>query len=297
MPPAANNLNALIEIRVRRAMAIGSGRRLRRREKIPTIEWPRGARLLYLQELRRLLRRLRDAVDRAMTPAWPGGVMRFDAPGDPADIDLPDIEDVLPEADVEAVAVTVGRKVSDHNKVQVNKQLRSRLGIDFLHHEPELQEHLDLFTRDNVRLIRRLTTQVYDDVQGAVLAGARTGTRVEDLQEELEQRFGFAEKRAALIARDQVGKLNSELTQLRHEAVGVVEYVWSTSRDERVRPDHAALDDKTFRYDAPPIVDRRTGRRAHPGGDIQCRCGAIPVMDDLFAQLERMEAPMAEAAE
>jgi SPP1 gp7 family putative phage head morphogenesis protein len=54
----------------------------------------------------------------------------------------------------------------------------------------------------------------------------------------------------------------------------VEEYVWSTSRDERVRPSHSAKDGKRFKWNDPPSD---TG---HPGNEIQCRCVAIPVLDD-----------------
>jgi uncharacterized protein with gpF-like domain len=33
-----------------------------------------------------------------------------------------------------------------------------------------------------------------------------------------------------------------------------------------------------FKYSEPPIVDVRTGRRANPGEDFQCRCTANPII-------------------
>jgi len=73
-------------------------------------------------------------------------------------------------------------------------------------------------------------------------------------------------------------KLNAQITQVRHEAAGVTEFIWRTSKDERVRADHEILDGKRFRYDEPPIVDRRRGDRALPGVYFQCRCIAEPVI-------------------
>lgn len=60
---------------------------------------------------------------------------------------------------------------------------------------------------------------------------------------------------------------------------GVQEYIWSDSGDSRVRSGHHRLNGKKFRWDDPPVVDERTGRRCHPGEDFQCRCVAIPVFD------------------
>ena len=82
-----------------------------------------------------------------------------------------------------------------------------------------------------------------------------------------------------MLARDQIAKLNGDITQQQQQDAGVVEYVWSTSGDSRVRPSHAALNHKRFRWDDPPVVDEKTGRRCHPGKDYQCRCCALPVFN------------------
>jgi SPP1 gp7 family putative phage head morphogenesis protein len=69
-----------------------------------------------------------------------------------------------------------------------------------------------------------------------------------------------------------------QVTQARHQAAGVTEYVWRTSRDERVRQRHKELDGSRQKYSDPPVVDEATGRRAHPSDDFQCRCTADPVL-------------------
>ena len=51
---------------------------------------------------------------------------------------------------------------------------------------------------------------------------------------------------------------------------GYGRYIWTTRRDDRVRPDHARLEGGIFRWDDPPVVDLRSGRRRHPGEDYQC---------------------------
>ncbi len=49
-------------------------------------------------------------------------------------------------------------------------------------------------------------------------------------------------------------KLNGEIAQARHKAAGVTEYVWRTSRDERVRSRHKALEGTRHAYSEPPVV-------------------------------------------
>ena len=80
-------------------------------------------------------------------------------------------------------------------------------------------------------------------------------------------------KRAKLIARDQTQKVNAAVTQGRQSNLGVTEYIWRTSSDERVRESHKSKNGKRFRWDSPPAD---TG---HPGQDIQCRCVAEPVIE------------------
>jgi SPP1 gp7 family putative phage head morphogenesis protein len=106
--------------------------------------------------------------------------------------------------------------------------------------------------------------------------------------------LGITQRHARLIARDQIGKLNGQVTQTTQRLAGVTEYVWVTSDDERVRgtpggrypkakPSHFALDGETFRWDQPPMSGPGTQRR-NPGEPIQCRCWGDPKLpDDIMA--------------
>lgn len=80
------------------------------------------------------------------------------------------------------------------------------------------------------------------------------------------------QSRYEFIARDQTSKLIGELDRLRQQQIGVDEYDWATSADERVRPTHRSKNGKRFRWDEPPP---ETG---HPGEDYQCRCVARAVI-------------------
>lgn len=88
-----------------------------------------------------------------------------------------------------------------------------------------------------------------------------------------------AKRHAQFIARDQMAKLNANITQQQQSDAGVTEYVWRTVGDGRVRESHRHLNNKRFKYSDPPVVDNKTGRRANPGEDYQCRCVALPVFD------------------
>jgi SPP1 gp7 family putative phage head morphogenesis protein len=93
-----------------------------------------------------------------------------------------------------------------------------------------------------------------------------------DLETEFRQhgvplRFGTIRGRASVIARDQLGTLNSRLTRARHELVGVARYRWVTMGDDLVRDEHAERNGQEFEWDDPPPD-------GHPGEPINCRCHA-----------------------
>ncbi len=175
-----------------------------------------------------------------------------------------------------AVLDVVAARVATHSARQWSAAL-AKLGVKLLDgREPHINHLHSLWQHRNLDLITSLSAEHVDRVR-QVLEEHR-GARVEEIAERIQGATGASEAQASLIARDQVLKLNAQITQARHQAAGITEYVWRTSRDERVRPRHKHLDGTRQRYSAPPVVDPRTGRRGHPGEDYPCRCTADPVI-------------------
>lgn len=116
---------------------------------------------------------------------------------------------------------------------------------------------------------------VLSRVVGAVAEAGGTAT---EAAAELRAAAGRAVRGATTRARAAVLGLGSRVNRRLQRAAGVTEYIWRTRRDWRVRPDHQDLDDTIQDWAHPPVVDMRTGRRAHPGEDFLCRCVAIPVL-------------------
>ena len=152
------------------------------------------------------------------------------------------------------------------------------LAIDLAREPAAVTAVLDAWRRENVSLISSLADRLHADVFATVREHTQKGTRVETLGRLIAERYSVSRSRANTIASDQVLKANGDLTRQRHAAAGVTRYAWSTSRDEKVRDMHAALEGRIFSWDDPPVTNER-GERNHPGGDILCRCNAIPVLD------------------
>ncbi len=180
----------------------------------------------------------------------------------------------LAEARGEEIAAEYADRLGRWNSAEIGRVL----GLSLATEPPAVRRQLERWRRENVRLISSIAADLHADVRRTVREAAERGTRVETLAADLTERYGVSESRAELIARDQTLKGNADLTRVRHEAAGIERYAWSTSRDERVRPMHQELEGRIFSLDAAPVTNER-GDRNHPGGDFQCRCVAIPILD------------------
>lgn len=105
-----------------------------------------------------------------------------------------------------------------------------------------------------------------------------TGTD-ESLRDLIQREYQISANKAQFLARQETSLFFSKLSMNRASATGVRRYRWSTSHDERVRDRHKELDGTIHSVDDPPVVDLKTGRRAHPGCDYNCRCAAIWVLE------------------
>lgn len=126
--------------------------------------------------------------------------------------------------------------------------------------------------KENTDLIVSLCRDQVADLKSTILERTQ-GLRVEEIRGLIQERFSVSESRADLIARDQTLKLNAQMTRENYKKANVNKYVWTTTRDERVRDEHAELDGQVFSFDDPP-------EPGNPGEDFQCRCVAFPVFDD-----------------
>lgn len=199
-------------------------------------------------------------------------------------------EKIVGDRKMIATVQGVGASVYKFSREQWSRQVKASLGID-LTSDPDLDDLAKAFRAENTKLIKSLCAEHVKRVRD-VLADAGSGERVENIMRDIREATGASKSRAALIARDQVLSLNGDMAEARHKDIGVTEYIWRTSKDERVRERHRELDGQRISYDEPPIVDKRTGRREHAGRDFQCRCVADPIID-LDAVTVKQAAPPA----
>lgn len=185
----------------------------------------------------------------------------------------------------EQVARETGHTINTFNSKQWDKQLKVSLGVDVFRREEYVPSTINSYVKENVSLITKMENDLLSQVEETIQRNVRQGATAPRIAREIEGRTGVAKSRARLIARDQTGKLNGQLTQLRQEDIGIDSYTWRTSEDERVRSTHRAHDDKKYKWNSPPSG---TG---HPGQDYQCRCYAEPDFERLLEDIPETPAP------
>lgn len=275
-----------------------------RHDAAPRRRWkpmpqPRALERAYYATLLAVVERTFAALRKKLAPYLPEGeAKRQDAEGDE---EAPDngalvtftIEEVevefvraFPTASVRAAAERTAREVDTAHLKAMRRQFSETLGINILQEAPRLRPTVEEFTKRNVALIKSIPQEAIDGLRKALVEkGLEKGIRPEALAKTLQERYGIAQRRAQLIATDQVGKMMANLTEERHRDLGITSYRWRTVRDNRVRRRHVKREGVLFSYDDPPTEGPDDG---HPGTPIRCRCWSEPEIPE--PALEKLES-------
>lgn len=170
------------------------------------------------------------------------------------------------------------------------KTVKRVLGIDLLtdyYSGDFYKDTIPKWISDNVDLITSIPSESLSAMKELVYKSYMSGRTTKDIIREIQHQYGVDKSKARLLARDQVAKLNADISEKQQKDAGSKEYTWRCVKDSRTRPCHRELDGKVFRWDKPPemwYVKKNgskvmTGRRCHPGQDYQCRCVALPKFD------------------
>jgi SPP1 gp7 family putative phage head morphogenesis protein len=131
---------------------------------------------------------------------------------------------------------------------------------------------------EQVKLIKSLPTEAGERVHMLATEGLTTGRRADAIAREIMNTENVTKSRATTIARTEVARASSILTETRARYVGSEGYIWRTAGDGDVRDSHAEMEGKYVRWDTVPRLS--DGTRTHAGQIYNCRCYPDPVLPE-----------------
>ena len=130
---------------------------------------------------------------------------------------------------------------------------------------------------EQVTLIKSMPLDAAQRVHDLTLKGLEDSTRASQIAKEIMRSGEVSKSKAMLIARTEVARTGSVLTEARAKHVGSDGYIWQTSRDGDVRQSHKEMQGKLVKWSDPPTLDGMTG---HAGCFPNCRCWAEVLLPD-----------------
>lgn len=156
---------------------------------------------------------------------------------------------------------------------QLQTELKKPLGGDFW-----------LKVKENARLIQTFPLDISTTLTQYIAKEGIKGRRSSDILGDLMKKFPkTAKSRLRLIARTEVSKTQTALTQARAAALGLNWYIWRTSEDERVRGSHDKMNGVLVNWKDPPSPEALAGMKSvgkyHAGDIYNCRCYPEPIVN------------------
>lgn len=130
---------------------------------------------------------------------------------------------------------------------------------------------------EQVSLIKSIPLDAAQRVHELTIEGIEDSTRASEISKAIQASGDVAKSRADLIARTEVSRAASTLTEARALHVGSPGYFWRTAEDGDVRESHQRMKDKFVAWSDPPTLD---GMKGHAGQFPNCRCYPEPVIPE-----------------
>lgn len=208
-----------------------------------------------------------------------------------------ELEQALNEFGLDEFVMKVGNMTKSTSLKEWKKCVKNTLGIDILddYYKGDFYaQQLRLWVENNVSYIKSIPNDSLFEMKTVILDSYKTGKPLKAIQQDIQDRFDVSKNKAKALAKDQIGTLTAEIAKEQQKDAGCNKYIWSSSKDGRVRECHEELDGEVISWDEPPEMWYETkngivftGRRCHPGEDYGCRCVAIP-----YFEIDTLNIPM-----
>lgn len=145
---------------------------------------------------------------------------------------------------------------------------RAPTGVALRERTQEAAAYITSLPLEAAQRVERLTVEMLTD-----------SSRTRELVSSIMRTGHVTKSRANLIARTEVARTASILTEVRSRHVGSTHYIWRTAGDNDVRELHRHLNGTVHAWDDPPVTGSN-GERSAPGGIYNCRCYAESILTD-----------------
>jgi SPP1 gp7 family putative phage head morphogenesis protein len=162
--------------------------------------------------------------------------------------------------------------------INKNRFLREKYTIEALKiklNDIDTSKYLEEFIYKNNIYKEQLKNELLQRTLPITSRAIEKGESIKTISNSLQEVYGWAESKASLHASTQTANILGVINRQRFLANGLKHYIWSTSRDNRVRPSHRALEG----------TKRKWGEGLEPGQDFRCRCVALPVEEEVISIL------------
>ena len=161
-----------------------------------------------------------------------------------------------------------------YQRAKVLSTFRSALGVNvniFLL-EPPVRQFMLEKVADNVSLIKTIPKRLHESLRNDLTEALRTAPFDRQmLTNVVGKNYKSSGYNLRRVVRDQSNKTIGGLNQIRQQQLGISEYIWMSSKDNRVRPEHQQNDGNVFAWSTPPLL-------GPPGQAVQCRCYSRPII-------------------
>ena len=313
MTPAQNNFQTQLRF-ARSAMTKAQRRRTRNRPLKPIV-YPIGIERQYYKQIKTITQTYIDlckpSIDRYINAYF----VRKDSVEDDLDVLMDEMMrelelvygvNVLSSGQLGRMLADIAEKILGANSAYFQKQITVLSGgIPIAIEKPWWSEAKALWEKQNYKLIKNLGEEYITKINNTVINGLQNGWGKEQIIEAVGKiDASLTGHRSYVIARDQVGKLNSIITREQSMYIGMETYFWTTYRDERVRGDPSGPYKKAIpsHYDMEGLLctwknsevysddlgvtwKKKTGKMEtlQAGMAIMCRCVAAPSFNSFVA--------------
>lgn len=261
-------------------------RKPKKSKSLRAVNYNAGNIIWYRRELLAIIREMNDDVKSQIVPIFADNPLAMDA--NPVQL-LRSALRALSKKWIDrfiAKALPTAESITNKTGEAVDRSLlasarKDSMTINMQFTESMLQKR-EAIISENVSLIRSIPEKYFTDVEGMVFRAIAKGGDRKGLADEIDANFGkrhgITRRRAEFIARDQVRKATSDLSNARQQAAGIKRGIWLHSGGgNEPRKKHVHANGQEFDLDKGlPIGDK--GQYVLPGEEPGCGCTWKPVL-------------------